>query len=835
MNKHSEYTADRLESARRTKSRVRLLTCAIVVGTVVLAVILTAALIDYWWLLSFAERCVALAIMASLAVFGAVRFGRYLLHPISAKQVALEMEAQRPELGCVVSTAAEYLKGARTPPQEYGPELVAALQEIAAKRLLLVETNYYKGLLYTGSAMAAILLALLAFVLCAPGSATALARVTLPWSNHTYTHMKVEPGDLEMPVGRDLELKSVFTGRRPRHSQLRWRQASASQWQKAAMTRGADGSYSYKLSNLREAVQYQVAGDDAVSPEYTIKTYMPPQVVDFKVQVRYPEYTKMKPVEESDPNLSVLRASQLAFRIACSEGVTRAQLRFANEATLGLASSITNLWTASLKATNDLYYWIDLEDKAGHKGGNDKPFHLKVLPDQKPIVEITEPGMDLRADATNKVPLKISVSDDFGVEDVKLVFQKLSSPSQSQTCTLKKSNPREAAANAEIDLAPLGLKEYELVAYYAEARDNNTLDGPGMAKSPVYFIEYTTKGEPLSQCRGGNGQKINLLVLEKQLIAATTVVEEKSIAERFPELATMQRQTESYAEIFSNSFILSISPPEARTEFAAAITSMNEAAKELDSLKRPDALKSEEAALAHLYEVTRLLPELEAGMCRGQGNCIKIVLEAIEKLKDSQKKQRQEELPKIIAQSRRLETEQAKLADIYRRSESQNATNSASTNKSASPAQANKTGAGKSSTEMTASESNSGGTNDVSPLAQSGAFDKEQQRLGEEAAALSEKLRALSGKDPRVGVALSQNMRAVSRHMIVAAEHMAHGSRKSAIESAGFGLSSLDGLIHELEQLLGDNPKPTDIAAEEYPKEFEPLISEYMRRLSYAR
>jgi hypothetical protein len=834
MNKHSEYTADRLESARRTKTRVRLLTCAIVIGTILLAIILTAALIDYWWLLSFAERCVALTIMASLAVFGAVRFGRYLLHPISAKQVALEMEAQRPELGCVVSTAAEYLKGARTPPQEYGPELVAALQEIAAKRLLLVETNYYKGLLYTGGAMTAILLALLVFVLCAPGSATALARVTLPWSNYTYTHMKVEPGDLEMPVGRDLELKSVFTGRRPKHSQLRWRTASASQWQKVAMTRSTDGSYSYKLNNLREAVQYQVVGDDAVSPEYTIKTYTPPQVVDFKVQVRYPEYTKMKPVEESDPNLSVLRASQLAFKIACSEGVTRAKLRFANETTIGLASSTTNRWTANLTATNDLYYWIDLEDKAGHKGGNDKPFHLKVLPDQKPIVEITEPGMDLRADATNKVPLKISVSDDFGVEDVKLVFQKLSSPSQSQTCALKKSNPREAAADAEIDLAPLNLKEYELVAYYAEARDNNTFDGPGIAKSPVYFIEYTTKGEPLSQCRG-NGQKINLLVLEKQLIAATTVVEDKSVAERFPELATMQRQTEAYAEIFSNSFILSISPPEARTEFAAAISSMNEAAKELDGLKRPGALKSEEAALAHLYEVTRLLPELEAGMCRGQGNCIKIVLEAIEKLKDSQKKQRQEELPKIIAQSRRLESEQAKLADIYRRSENQNTSNPSNTNKSASPVQANKSGAGKSSTEMTALEANSGGTNDVSPLAQNGTFDKEQQRLSEEAAALSEKLRALSGKDPRVGVALSQNMRAVSRHLNVAAEHMAHGKRSSALEAAGFGLSSLDGLIHELEQLLGDNPKPTDIAVEEYPKEFEPLISEYMRRLSYAR
>jgi hypothetical protein len=835
MNKHSEYTGDRLEIARRAKNRVRLLDCVVVVCTAILAVILTAALIDYWWLLSFAGRCAGIGLMAFLAAIGAVRFIRFFLRPISPKQVALEMEAQRPELGCVVSTAAEYLSGGRALSQEFEPELVAALQETAAKRLLLVETNYYKNLIYTGGALAEMLVGLLVFVLCTPGSTTALARVTQPWSKETYTHVKVEPGEVEIPVGHELELKSVFTGRQPRHPQVRWRQASAAQWHSVAMARQTDGSYSYRLNNVREAIQYQVAGDDATSPQYNVKTYVPPQVLDFKVQVRYPEYTKLKPVELSDPNLTVLRASQLEFRIGCSDSVTRARLRFANETNLELATDTKNLWTARLTAANDLYYWVDLEDKAGHKGSNDKPFHLKVLPDQLPVVDITEPGMDVRADATNKIPLKISVSDDIGVEDVRLVFQKLNSPAQSQVCDVKKSNPKEGTAAAEIDLAPLHLKEYELVAYYAEAKDNNTLDGPGITKSPVYFVEYTTKGEPLSQCRGGNSQKINLLVLEKQLIAATTVVEEKLIPDRLPELATMQRQTESYAKIFSDSFILSISPPEARTEFTAAITSMNQAARELDNLKRPEALKAEESALAHLYEVTRLLPELEAGMCRGQGNCIKIVLEAIEKLKESQKKQRQEELPKIIAESKRLEAKQAELADIYRRSENPNASNSVNTNNSVSPGQANKTGTGKSSAEVNNSQANSAQTNDVASLSQNGGLDKEQQRLSEEAAALSEKLRELSGKDPRVGISLSQNMRAVSQQMRFAAEHMAHGKRSSAIQSVGVGLSSMDGLIHELEQLLGDNPKPTDIAAEEYPKEFETLISEYMRRLSYAK
>jgi len=114
-------------------------------------------------------------------------------------------------------------------------------------------------------------------------------------------------------------------------------------------------------------------------------------------------------------------------------------------------------------------------------------------------------------------------------------------------------------------------------------------------------------------------------------------------------------------------------------------------------------------------------------------------------------------------------------------------------------------------------------------------MDEQQQRLSDEAAALAEKLRELSGKDPRVGLGLSHGMKQVSAHLGRAANQIARGRSTSALQSVGFGLSGLSGIITDLEQLLDDNPKATDMTAEEYPKEFEPLISEYLRRLSYAQ
>ena len=397
-----------------------------------------------------------------------------------------------------------------------------------------------------------------------------------------------------------------------------------------------------------------------------------------------------------------------------------------------------------------------------------------------------------------------------------------------------------------IDLAPLNLKEYELVAYYAEARDNNTLDGPGLGKSPVYFIEYTTKGEPLSQCNGG-GQKINLLQIEKQIIAATSAVEERAAAEKLPEIAAIQRQAGTYAGIFKDSYILSVSPPEAWTEFDAAIAAMESAAKALDEVKRPNALSAEDSALEHLYQVTRLLPELEKCMCHG-GNGTKIVLESIEKLKESQKKEREEELPKILNQARALAAQQEKLNDIFFR-QSQAGENPKPGENTNSPPNAPKSGASKpgqslaansgsgSATEPPKPDSKEGGTQrppDAPTETSGGDVDKEQQQLSESAAALAGRLRELSGKDPRVGWNLYQTMAEVSKAMERAAK-AAHANPSYASQNGGFGLSGLTGVIQSLEQLLAQDTKSTDTATEEYPKEYESLISEYLRSLSYTQ
>jgi hypothetical protein len=912
-DKHADYTADRLNHLRRAKDRSRQAGWALTMLAVALATVFVFALLDYWLLLPSGWRAGGLLWLTALLALGMLRLIHLLRRPSTAKAVALELEARRPELGCVVSTAAEYLPGGRDAAQAYEPELVAALHEQAARKLLVTEAPWWRKHLFTRLSMALGAAGLLAFLAAfTPGGGTALTRTLWPWSQAAYTRIEVRPGNHEVPEGTDQEIEARFIGRPPREARLEWRKISDADWRSDAMRPLGSRRFVATLLATKGDVRYRVSGRETRSPEFTLASFVPPELTGVRVRVEMPAYTKEAPREEESPNLSVLRGSRLEFRFTTSGDLTNAHLRFADQPSIPLTRVDGNRWTASLTASRDTYYWVALADVKGRKGGNEKPFKLTVLPDEKPTVDIVEPGLDIRAEPTAKVRLAINANDDYGIHDLRLVFRKMTGEWQTNRVALPAAENKEAAPMTELDLSPLHLKEYEVAAYYAEARDNNPLDGPGVGRSPVYFVEYTTKDQVLGQCRG-NGTKVNLLELEKQIIAATTALPDAGEESKFRDLAGAQRQTRSFALIYKDGFHLAIAPPRARAEFAAALEAMGHASDLLDARSRAPALKNEESALQHLYEACRLLPELEAGMCKGEGNCMKIVLEAIEELKERQKKDRREGLPQAIAQARRLSELQQRLNDLYRRQQSPtnaprsepNVLISGSTSAPGHSQVAHtnsppRRGTGPVSGEFTEPQDGAEGfaghpqprpssrtakrTNDIeglgevksaggNRLARLGAgeqsiapvhpegdggrekaadqerqgdgendsnlpapgLSEEQRKLAEAAAALAQKLADLAGKDARVTFRYSEMVMQTSDLWSQASRSLANDQTRAAGEYGALGISLMRKVLSALEVIYGDDSPVGEFAAEDYPKEFEAQIADYLKRLSYAQ
>lgn len=608
----SESAKSRLAEASRTKDLSARLAWIIGICQGILLAVLAVALADYWLLLPVWARSVAAGGIALLAIFGLFRLVQFLRRPTAIKEAALDLEASKPELGCEISTAAEYLSGERQITREYEPEIVAALEAKAAAELRRTHIPYERRLVLPAVILALTGIAVLVFLFVAPTMLTALQRTVLPFSDAHYTKVQVEPGNVEIPLGSSLDITNTFTGRVPKEPQFHWRQDSTQPWQTAPLINQlGGGTYAYALREIRQNLQYRVTGGDAVSEIFEVQAYAPPEVKDLNVRIEAPSYTGRAPASQISPEITALRGSQVQIQVEPSTILSAAKLRFSGVAgEMPLVPGPGGLWTAQLTVTNETEYWIDLFDAKGRRGGSSKPHPIHALPDTPPTVVIQAPGQDMRATLTNRIPLRISVSDDYGVKDLKLVFHKLGEAEQVVPLTLSKSSAKQQMATAELDLAALDLKDFDVVAYHAEATDNNALDGPGSGKSPVYFVEITQLKAGLPNPQPPS-PTLNLLALQKQIIADTASLDPRSPIEAFGTLAVRQTSAADFGQIYLRGLQASRAPAQAVDEMTSALSEMTSAASNLQAQKRDDALPAEERALAHLYQVLKQMPELE--------------------------------------------------------------------------------------------------------------------------------------------------------------------------------------------------------------------------------
>lgn len=671
MNDAAEIARHRLAAAGRDKDRTRRLVTACIAGGLILAVLLLVALLDYWLMLPVAPRwCAALGLVGILAG-GVWKLTRLWQRPTALKEAALDVEASRPGIGCEVSTAAEYLSGERKPVHNYEPELVAALQAKAAETVAANRVAYGRRLRVPALLAGGSVVAVAAFLLAVPGAGTALIRALAPWSRASFTHVAVEPGNIEIPVGSELRITNRFSGRPVAHAEFQWRDEGHADWQTAPITGGDKGVFVHSIREIRSSFAYRVAGGDTVSEAYTVTAYIPPAVAQLKVALAPPAYTRLPATVQASPDLSAVRGTDARLQLLPNVPLAKAQLRLTNDTVVPLTATPDGRWEGRVPVTKDADYWIELFDAKGHRGVSAR-HHVTAIPDNPPKVDITEPGQDMRASATNRIPLKIRGSDDFGVASLKLVFHRLGDPSREVAVTYRSNTNHEFEATSELPLDALQLRDYDVVAYHAEAADNNTLDGPGVGRSPVYFVEITNlegTGQA-SKSKPKPGEKVNLLTIEKQIIADTAALDGRATKDKYDELAKRQQDAIAFGRMYQEAMTRQNAPIEAQGEMNEAVTAMERAAVALSKADRTSALPPEENALASLYRVLKKMPELgklptQPPLAQKRDDApaspaVKVVLDAIKKKKPQDPADK--ELAEMLEEAKELQERQDQLA-----------------------------------------------------------------------------------------------------------------------------------------------------------------------------
>ncbi|MCZ7645739.1 MAG: DUF4175 domain-containing protein [Planctomycetota bacterium] len=507
----------RVEDVRR-RHRMKFATTGLLLGLAVFAAaFLGFSLVDVLFKLSVGSRLfwLALALGGTVAVviWSVVRPWRMLG---GSTRVAREVETAYPELEDQLSTALEYGRDGGLAQATSSPELVGALLEQAQRRAKPLD--FRRTVNWRAVSWALLVAFVVAAVVATYGASNprlfgaTVRRFLMPTASIPAPTLTVieqlTPGGGEYPVETSVPVTAKLSGRLPESATLlvKFGIDPEAPWEHRLMERGEDGDYHVTLRRLLDDATFQVKAGDALSEPVTLKVYQEPQVDEFSLRLEHPAYTGKAPevLPAGMGEVRALKGTRVTVRLLANTELGRADLAFDGGRKLvdvelqGRGAELT------FEVAGDDRYQLLIEDTRGRVNRSPVSYRIQATEDQRPRVRIKKPARDMMVHREQAVEIEIEASDDVGLREIG-IFHSLGVKEEKKMVRRFEPCPPQAMGRLKWELGNLGLKGGEVLAYYAYALDNDTLNGPKLAKSDIHFLtvydeeEYDAPQDPQNQ------------------------------------------------------------------------------------------------------------------------------------------------------------------------------------------------------------------------------------------------------------------------------------------------------------------------------------------------
>jgi hypothetical protein len=411
------------------------------------------------------------------------------------------------------------------------------------------------------------------------------------------------------------------------------------------------------VDGLDGPADFVVRGGDGQSAPLRVEPYPLPNIKAFEIVVTPPAYAAHAANTETTPSFAVLRDSHMRYRLhlkapAVAVAVERSTLPPKEERVndkeqatlkrnlygqpLGLedpgakepASPVFRpdpadplVWEADweLSGPEDIVYRLAIKGGHGDQVRNDEPWCINVLADTPPQVRIqSHNGAEVIRLGNETVKFNLSAVDDVRLTGARLVFRKPGQPHTRREIKLPTDTGRTWSGAELLALAPMAVKPLDIIAVHAEAEDSNAVDGPGVGRSEVVYLEVPLPesdddGDGGGGGGGGGPPPINPLEIQMEILKATVVLQDNAPASDREAIAHDQRQNAEYAGMIEGA-----AAGKGLSDLASALRkarlSMEAAARVLDTQPPVKAVPDEEAALGFLIDASKLLEDAKNQM-----------------------------------------------------------------------------------------------------------------------------------------------------------------------------------------------------------------------------
>ena len=276
--------------------------------------------------------------------------------------------------------------------------------------------------------------------------------------------------------------------------------------------KGGTAKATLKLENVRESFTVFAQANDG-KRERKVEVVPRPAVRTIEFTQVYPSYTGLAEKSRQRGDLSLLLNSKLKIRVQANKKVAKGQVVLKDSegapitvdkdgeqvpvvVPISVASGGSDKVSAELNL-NDLTiagFSVFLEDEHGFTSQDEAFYRIAMMPDKPPVVRVLEPRKEEKVTQRARLPIMVSVQDDYGVDNLMLMFAIGNSP--PQPVILKAESAIGTKARVEhdwqlVDLkAPVGTE----IRYWVEAYDARVPES-GLGKSRELRVLVVTDDE----------------------------------------------------------------------------------------------------------------------------------------------------------------------------------------------------------------------------------------------------------------------------------------------------------------------------------------------------
>ncbi len=353
----------------------------------------------------------------------------------------------------------------------------------------------------------------------------------------------IQPGNAQIERGSDVNITAQVNGHFGAPVELYYRvgeaeeTASPTKWQPLLMQRtsapvGDNGQvsnpsslYRVTLEKVSRPLQYYISVEAAVSESHQLTISDEPVVTAFQYRLNYPIYTQLQPqtLPANIGTIQTLFGTEVVFTGQSNKPLKEASvvLEVSGEVPLGLRETTSGQSSGQPVAEADIAgttqrshgiqgsfiaqqsekYHIRITDVEGFMNRDPINYTLTVFEDAVPDVSIVAPARDTILDNTMLVALKVEATDDYGIQEIQLVYRVEVEGTEEVNVPLKRWGVEGADVRRSVfltytwDVDRIGIFPGEVLAYYIQALDNDDVSGPNVGKSPTYTLRFPSLSE----------------------------------------------------------------------------------------------------------------------------------------------------------------------------------------------------------------------------------------------------------------------------------------------------------------------------------------------------